>query len=72
VRKTGDEIMDAYSQTLPEEKRSHLPSLKEWYDKLSEPIHSADENEAEKLFESAREAIENHFEIRRALRIPEK
>jgi hypothetical protein len=64
--------MDAYAQTLPEDKRSHLPSLKEWYDKLSEPLHTADEEAAEKLFNEAREAIENHFDLRRALKIPEK
>ncbi len=70
-RKTGDEIMDAYAQILPEDKRPHLPSLKHWYDRLSGPIHAADEDAAEKLFEEARKEIEHHFEIRKALRIPE-
>jgi hypothetical protein len=46
--------------------------LKEWYDKLSESLHTADEEGAEKLFNQAREAIENHFDLRRALKIPEK
>jgi hypothetical protein len=72
ARKTGDEIMDAYVQKLPADKRSHLPSFKEWYDRLSEPIHAADAEEAEKLFDTARARIENHFEIRQALRIPEE
>jgi hypothetical protein len=72
VRKTGDEIMETYAQTLPPDKRPHLPSLKEWYDKLSEPLHTADERAAEKLFDEARVAIENHFDIRRALKIPER
>lgn len=71
VRKTGDEIMEAYAQTLPLDKRPHLPSLKEWYDKLSEPLHTADEKAAEKSFDEARVAIEKHFDIRRALGIPE-
>jgi len=72
VRKTGDEIMNAYAQVLPEDKRSHLPSLKQWYDRLSEPIHTADEEAAEKMFDEARQEIENHFELRQALRIVEK
>ena len=71
VRKTGDEIMDAYAQTVPADKRSVLPSLKEWYDKLSEPLHLAEDEMAGKVFDDARSAIENHFEIRRALRMPE-
>ena len=70
-RKTGDEIMDTYAQTLPPDKRQTLPSLKEWYDKLSAPIHTADENAAEALFDTAREAIEQHFEIRRVFKIPD-
>ncbi len=72
ARKTGDEIMDAYAQVLPEDKRSHLPSLKHWYDSLSEPMHAADEDAAEKLFDEARQEIEHHFELRQAFRIPEK
>jgi hypothetical protein len=71
VRRTGDEIMDAYAQTIPVEKRSVLPSLREWYDKLSEPLHLADEGQAEKIFDEARPAIENHFEIRHAVKISE-
>jgi hypothetical protein len=70
-RKTGDEIMDAYAKLLPEEKRSLMPSLKDWYDKLSEPIHAADEEAAEGIFDTARQAIESHFDIRRVLGIPE-
>src|SRR5439155_7670173 len=38
-RKTGDEIMDAYARVLPEDKRSHLPSLKHWYDSRQEIEH---------------------------------
>jgi hypothetical protein len=71
-RKTGDEIMDAYAEVLPKDKRSHLPSLKQWYDRLSEPIHAADEDAAEKLFDDARAEVEHHFELRQALRIAEQ
>jgi hypothetical protein len=71
-RKTGDEIMDAYAECLPLDKRPNLPSLKHWYDKLSEPIHSAEDEAAERLFDNAREEIEHHFELRRALRISDQ
>src|SRR5438552_15572603 len=71
ARKTGDEIMDAYAQVLPEDKRSHLPSLKHCYDRLSAPMHAADEDAAEKLFDDSRQEMEHHFELRQACRIPE-
>jgi hypothetical protein len=61
--------MEEYSQTLPDPMRSTMPSLKEWYCKLSEPVHSGVPNE--KLFEEARDAIERHFDIRRVYKIPE-
>ncbi len=63
--------MDAYAQKLPLDRRRMLPSLKEWYDKLSEPLHAADEEAADNLFDQARAEIESHFDIRRALKIPE-
>lgn len=67
---TGDEIMTAYARTLPEKNRDSMPSLRDLYDQLSEPIHSAREDT--ELFESAREEIEKHFDIRRVFQIPEK
>ncbi len=69
-RETGDEILSAYSDTLPEKLRDSMPSLAEWYGKLSVALHSADANEA--LFKEAQERIEKHFEIRKAMDIPEK
>jgi hypothetical protein len=72
VRKTGDEIMDAYAKTIPETQRLMLPSLKDWYDRLSEPLHNADEEGAAAVFDDGRNEIERHFDIRRALRIAEK
>jgi hypothetical protein len=48
---TGDAIFDAYADTLPPSLKDQMPSLREWYDKLSEPLHSATEDSA--LFESA-------------------
>ena len=65
----GDEIMAAYSQTLPESQRAQLPSLRHWYDRLSEAIHAAREDSA--LFDEARGEIDRHFDIRRVFKIPE-
>lgn len=66
-RVPGDEIMEAYNKTLPPENRGQMPSLKEWYERLSVPIHSAEE--PPNLFEEARLEIEHHFDFRRVLRI---
>jgi hypothetical protein len=66
---TGDVILDAYYQTLPKAHADHMPSLREWYDKLSEGIHSATEDVP--LFETAKAQIEEHFDIRRVFKIPE-
>jgi hypothetical protein len=71
-RETGDEIMAAYASVLPGENREQMPSLREWYGKLSVPIHTADEAAAEALFDTAREEIERHFDIRRVFKIAEK
>lgn len=70
-RENGDEIMEAYAAKLPVDKRDHMPSLREWYGKLSVPIHSADEAAAETLFDTAREEIDRHFDIRRVFKIAE-
>jgi len=43
--------------------RDTMPSLGEWYDKVSEALHGAKEDA--KLFEAAKERIEKHFDIRR-------
>jgi hypothetical protein len=61
--------MEEYGKTLPDPHRGAMPSLREWYEKLSEPIHAAREDE--KLFEQAKEAIMQHFEVRKVFRIPE-
>jgi len=62
-KKTGDEIMAGYAKTLPDNLRDTMPSLGEWYDKVSEALHGAKEDA--KLFEAAKERIEKHFDIRR-------
>jgi hypothetical protein len=66
-RRPGDEILEAYSKSLPEEHRDHMPSLRKWYEALSEALHAAKEDE--KLFEEARAEIEKHFDIRRVFGI---
>lgn len=62
-RATGEEILDAYYESLPANLKSTMPSLREWYENLSVPIH-AGRDDAE-VFTKAREAIDKHFEIRR-------
>jgi hypothetical protein len=69
-KKTGDEILSAYADTVPENLRQTMPSLAEWYDKLSAAIHAATEDVA--LFEAAREKIEEHFDIRRVHKLDAK
>jgi hypothetical protein len=51
IKETGDAILSAYSDTLPPKVRDSAPSLKDWYDKLSEAIHGAKDDT--ELFESA-------------------
>lgn len=62
-KRTGEEIMAAYIKTLPENLRDAMPSLGEWYEKISGSLHGA--NEDSELFENARQRIEKHFDIRR-------
>jgi hypothetical protein len=74
-KKSGDEIMSAYSDGLPDKVRDVAPSLKELFEKLSEAIHGAKEDT--ELFDRAKEKIEEHFEFRRLYRldpdiVPEK
>jgi hypothetical protein len=65
----GDELMEAYYKILPPEHRGSLPNFKEWYGKLSEPVHTGKADEA--LFEEAREALDRHFDMRRLFKISE-
>jgi hypothetical protein len=66
---TGDEILDAYYEKLEPKHADQMPSLREWYDKLSEAVHSASEDAT--LFENAKSEIEKHFDFRRIFGIPE-
>ena len=69
-KRTGDELLSAYADTLPMNLRDTMPSLKEWYDRLSDAIHTAKEDD--KLFKEAREKIEEHFDIRRVHKLDAK
>jgi hypothetical protein len=69
-KKTGDEILSAYAETISKNLRDTMPSLAEWYDKLSAAIHIAKEDEA--LFATAQEKIEEHFDIRRVHKLDAK
>ena len=60
---TGDEIMEAYHKILPEALRDVMPSLRPWYDQLSESLHAARADV--ELFKRARVDIERHFDMRR-------
>jgi hypothetical protein len=68
-RRFGDDLMSEYYKGLPEAYRDLMPSLKEWYGKLSEAIHTGREDAG--LFEEARSAIGKHFEKRQEFRIAE-
>jgi hypothetical protein len=68
-RATGEEILNDYYETLPLPTKDQMPSLREWYDKLSDALHSA--NPDSELFETARAQIDKHFDIRRVFNIPE-
>ena len=66
---TGDEIMESYGKLLPEDLRNRIPSLKECYEKLSIPIHLAEDNA--NVFDDVRSEIDRHFDMRRVHSIPE-
>ena len=68
-KQTGEVITSAYAATLPDPLRDTMPSLKEWYEKLSVPIHEAQDDD--KTFDAALERINKHFEIRKVHDIPE-
>jgi hypothetical protein len=68
-KSTGDELFDEYYKTLPAPMKDHMPSLREWYDKLSGALHSANGDSG--LFQTAKDEIERHFDFRRIYKMPE-
>jgi hypothetical protein len=69
-RVTGDELMAAYNALLPAAQRDHMPSLKDWYDRISEALHAARADVD--LLNVANDEIQKHFEFRRLFRIAER
>jgi hypothetical protein len=67
-RATGEEIMETYAATLPAGLSSFMPSLKDQYEKLSIPIHSATDDAA--TYEQCKIQIDKHFELRKVHDIP--
>jgi hypothetical protein len=53
--------LDAYYADLPSPTKNQMPSLREWYDKLSDALHSVREDQT--LFNTAKTDIERHFDI---------
>jgi len=68
-RATGDEILDTYYGNLPSPTKDQMPSLREWYENLSVPIHTGTDDVA--VFNAAKEAIDKHFEIRKVFNLSE-
>ena len=66
---TGDKILDLYYETLPTKQADEMPSLREWYDKVSAPIHSGTDDT--EVFNAAKAAIDKHFEIRKVFNMSE-
>ncbi len=69
-RATGEEILSEYYKTLPAPTKDQMPSLRGWYDKLSEALHSAREDS--ELFKAAKTEIDSHFDIRRVFKMSEQ
>ena len=67
---TGEEIMAAYSESLPSAHRDPMPSLRQWCERLSEAVHEAKDDS--ELAEQTRAETERHFDIRRVFRIPKR
>lgn len=67
----GEDLARAYSGTLEPELASRLPSFGEAYERLSEALHAAREDQ--KLFDELLTAIEHHFEAKAAFaKIPKR
>jgi hypothetical protein len=69
-RESGENILSQYAKNIPSDLRGSTPSLRDWYEKLSDAIHAAREDE--QLFNDARQEIEKHFQIRKVFKIPEE
>lgn len=70
VEPTGDDVMTAYMETLPDDFKGRFPSLRDLYSKLSADIHGATGDA--QLFEDAAKIILGHFDARRVFQIASK
>ncbi len=66
----ADEVMEAYMATLPPDFRSRFPSMRDLYGELSVDLHTA--TGSAELFDSTRDRIAQHFEVRRIYRLPDR
>jgi hypothetical protein len=66
-RPTGDEIGQAYKDTLPADFKERFPTLCEIYSDLSAAMHTADERI--EVYSTACAQIVEHFEARRLFRL---
>lgn len=62
----GETLMHAYTSTLPPRVRDTAPSLASIYDELSDAMHRGDEDR--ERYERLCGQVEEHFEIRHAMR----
>jgi len=60
-------LIDEYMAGLPDDFKARFPSLREYWEKLSIAIHTA--NESEELFQEACSKIERHFDAKRLFEI---
>jgi hypothetical protein len=68
--KAGDKVSDianAYAATIPENIRSHMPSLASIYSRLSVAIHAAEADA--NIFEGCRNEVLEHFDFRRLYKL---
>jgi hypothetical protein len=66
-RATGEKQGEAYQTSLPNDFKSHFPSLKDIYGKLSSAMHNAEAKPD--LFEASCVEIVEHFDARRLHKI---
>lgn len=66
-RRTGQDIMATYGETLPLQLRGMIPSFSECYDRISDALHAARADAV--VFDDMRGKIAQHFAFRAAARV---
>jgi hypothetical protein len=67
---SGEKLADKYLKTLPEDFPSRFKNIREIYEKLSDCIHSAANDD--KAYEQSKSAVEQHFRVLQLLQDPLK